>query len=150
IIGRTSSTAVTRTQVCRCSSAGSAFKVAIRLKIPKTTGPAGKGPLFLPRDPLVRAIFIFFLTPPILVVGAFSYFDAKYDRVIVKRFSSPVFSNSADIYATPKIICPGQAATAKAIAAELRHAGYGEKNDQSKMGTYRLMSDGIEITPGSE
>ena len=123
--------------------------MAIKLKIPKTTGPA-KGYGVLPRDPVVRAILIVFFTLAILVVGVFSYFYVKYDRVIVKRFSSPVFSNSAHIYATPKVIRPGQAVPAKAIAAELRHAGYGEKSDQSKMGTYRLMNDGIEITPGPE
>jgi len=123
--------------------------VAIKLKIPKTTGPA-KGYGVLPRDPVVRAILIVFFTLAILVVGVFSYFYVKYDRVIVKRFSSPVFSNSAHIYATPKVIRPGQAVPAKAIAAELRHAGYGEKSDQSKMGSYRLLNDGIEVTPGPE
>jgi penicillin-binding protein 1B len=123
--------------------------VAIRLKIPKSTGPA-KGFSFLPRDPVVRAILIVFFTLAILVVGAFSYFYVKYDRVIVKRFSSPVFSNSAHIYATPKVIRPGQAIASKTIAAELRHAGYGDKNEQLKMGSYRLLNDGIEITPGPE
>jgi penicillin-binding protein 1B len=104
----------------------------------------------LPRDAVVRAILIVFLTLSILVVGAFSYFYVKYDRVIVKRFSSPVFSNSAHIYAAPKVIRPGQPVPAKTIAAELRHAGYAEKSDQSKMGSYRLVNDGIEITPGPE
>jgi penicillin-binding protein 1B len=123
--------------------------VAIKLKIPKTTGPV-QGFGVLPRDPVVRAILIVFFTLAIVVVGVFSYFYVKYDRVIVKRFSSPVFSNSAHIYATPKVIRPGQAVPAKAIAAELRHAGYSEKSEQSKMGSYRLMNDGIEITPGPE
>jgi len=44
----------------------------------------------LPRDPLVRASLIGFLTLSMLVVGVFSYFYVKYDRVIEKRFSSPV------------------------------------------------------------
>jgi penicillin-binding protein 1B len=104
----------------------------------------------LPRDPVVRAVVLVFLTLALLVVGAFSYFYVKYDRVIVKRFSSPVFSNSAHIYATPKVVRPGQALPAKTIAAELRHAGYSEKSDQSPLGSYRLVADGIEITPGPE
>ena len=57
---------------------------------------------WLPRDPVVRAILIVFFTLAIVVVGVFSYFYVKYDRVIVKRFSSPVFSNSAHIYAAAK------------------------------------------------
>jgi penicillin-binding protein 1B len=124
--------------------------VAIRLKIPKTTGPAGKGPMGLPRDPVVRAVLIIFLTLAVLVVSGFSYFYVKYDRLIVKRFSSPVFSNSARLYAIPKTIRPGQKVQPKAIAAELRHAGYGEKAEKSSMGTYHFVQDGIEITPGSE
>ncbi len=124
--------------------------MAIKLKIPKTTGPAGKGSVLLPRDPVVRAVLIVFLTLALLVVGTFSYFYVKYDRVIVKRFSSPVFSNSARIYATPKVVRPGQAFPARSIAAELKHAGYSEKNEQSPMGSYRLLTNGIEITPGPE
>ena len=108
--------------------------MAIKLKIPKSAG-AAKGHGVLPRDAVVRAILIVFVTLAILVVGAFSYFYVKYDRVIVKRFSSPVFSNSAHIYAAPKVIRPGQPVPAKTIAAELRHAGYAEKSDQSKMGS---------------
>jgi penicillin-binding protein 1B len=104
----------------------------------------------LPRDPVVRAVLIIFLTLAVLVVSGFSYFYVKYDRLIVKRFSSPVFSNSARLYAIPKTIRPGQKVQPKAIAAELRHAGYGEKAEKSSMGTYHFVQDGIEITPGSE
>lgn len=124
--------------------------MAIKLKIPKTTGPASKGRGLVPRDPVVRAILIIFVTLAILVVGAFSYFYVKYDRVIVKRFSSPVFSNSARIYATPKVVRPGQTLQAHTIAAELRHAGYSEKSDNSPLGSYRFLTNGIEITPGPE
>jgi penicillin-binding protein 1B len=121
--------------------------VAIKLKIPSATGQGKKN---LPRDPVVRAVLIVFLTLSLLVVGAFSYFYVKYDRVIAKRFSSPIFSNSARIYAIPKVVRPGQTVQPKAIAAELRHAGYSEKTDQSPLGSYRMLADGIEITPGPE
>ena len=123
--------------------------MAIKLKIPKSTGPA-RGSALLPRDPVVRAVLIVFLTLAILVVSAFSYFYVKYDRVIVRRFSSPVFSNSARIYATPKVVRPGQTLQARTIAAELRHAGYSEKSDHNPLGSYRLVADGIEISPGPE
>jgi penicillin-binding protein 1B len=85
-----------------------------------------------------------------IVVVAFSYFYVKYDRVIAKRFSSPVFSNSARIYAIPKTVRPGQALDTRAVAAELRHAGYSDKSGESPMGSYKLLSDGIEVTPGPE
>jgi len=124
--------------------------VAIRLKIPKASSSSDKGIHLIPRDPVVRAVLLVFLSLAILVVGAFSYFYVKYDRVIAKRFSSPVFSNSARIYAIPKVVRAGQAVQAKTIAAELRHAGYSERAEQSPLGSYHLLSDGIEITPGPE
>jgi len=87
---------------------------------------------------------------PLLLIGGFSYFYVKYDRVIAKRFSNPIFSNSAHIYAIPKTVRPGQTLQAKAIAADLQHAGYSENTDTSPMGSYHLLKDGIEITPGPE
>jgi penicillin-binding protein 1B len=124
--------------------------VAIRLKIPKTNGNPKSGKSFLSRDPVIRASLFAFLIVAMGVVGVFSYFYVKYDRVIEKRFSNPVFSNAAQIYAIPKTLRPGQAADGRAIAAELRHAGYADKDGQSQLGTYRLFRDGIEISPGPE
>jgi penicillin-binding protein 1B len=124
--------------------------VAIKLKIPKTNGKGKGGNRLLPRDPVVRASVLAFLTLSMLLVGVFSYFYVKYDRVIEKRFRSPIFNNSARIYAIPKTVRPGQKANAHAIAAELRRAGYSEKEDQSPMGSYRALGDGIEIKPGPE
>jgi len=124
--------------------------VAIKLKIPKASSKGKNGKRAFPHDPVVRASLIAFFTLSMLIVGAFSYFYVKYDRTIEKRFSSPVFSNSARIYALPKTIRPGQKAETHAIAAELRHAGYSEKDGQSPLGSYRLLRDGVEITPGPE
>ena len=82
--------------------------MAIKLKIPKpkTAGKGSKG--ILPRDPVVRASLIAFATLAIAIVGVFSYFYVKYDRVIEKRFSSPVFANSARIYAIPNPFDPAR------------------------------------------
>jgi penicillin-binding protein 1B len=124
--------------------------VAIKLKIPKpkASGKGGKG--ILSRDPVIRVSVFAFLTLAIAIVGVFSYFYVKYDRVIEKRFSSPIFSNSARIYAIPKTVRPGEAIEARTIAADLKHAGYSEKEGSSPLGSYRLLKDGIEITPGPE
>ena len=124
--------------------------MAIKLKIPKPKAP-GKGTGgILPRDPVIRASLVAFLTLAIAVVGVFSYFYVKYDRVIEKRFSSPVFSNSARIYAIPNTIHPGETVDIRAIAADLRHAGYADREGGSPLGSYRVLRDGIEITPGPE
>jgi len=122
------------------------YKVAIKLKIPKSSAK-GNGKSFVPADPVVRAALIVFFVAAFSVVGFFSYFYVKYDRVIEKRFRSPLFSNAAKIYALTRTLRPGQKTDAHEVAAQLRRAGYSESG-QSSMGTYALMGDGIEITPG--
>jgi len=128
--------------------------VAIKIKIPKSGGTsAGKGAIGwrgLPRDPVIRAALVVFLAVAIGVGGSLCYFYIKYDRIIEQRFRSPVFSNSAKIYALPRTVHAGDRMDAKEIAASLRRAGYSDKEGQSQLGSFRLEKDGIEITPGPE
>ena len=44
----------------------------------------------------------------------------------------------------------GETIAAREIAAELQRAGYSEKEGESKLGSFRVSKDGIEITPGPE
>jgi penicillin-binding protein 1B len=125
--------------------------VAIKIKIPKGDGQqAGQRRRGLPRDPVLRAAFVAFLILAVSFTVVFSYFYIKYDRIIARRFSTPVFSNSAKIYAIPQMVRDGEKIGAKEIAASLRRAGYAEKDGDSPMGSFRLVNDGIEITPGPE
>ena len=80
----------------------------------------------------------------------FSYYYIKYDRIIEKRFRSPVFANAAKIYALPKTVRAGEQIEVKEIATDLERAGYSAKEGQSTLGSFRLLKDGIEITPGQE
>jgi penicillin-binding protein 1B len=132
--------------------------VAIKIKIPKANG--GKPGRW--RDPVVRAGLGVFLILAVACTGAFSYFYIKYDRIIEKRFRTPVFSNSAKIYAQPQTVRTGENVNAKEIATELRRGGYSDgssgggsgggsgKDGESRLGTFRLTSAGIEISPGPE
>jgi penicillin-binding protein 1B len=121
--------------------------VAVKLKIP---GGKGNGKGATPRDPVVRAALLIFLIGAVSFCVVFSYYYIKYDRIISRRFSGAVFSNSAKIYAIPRVLHPGQPAGAKEIASQLRHAGYTDEPGQSRLGSYRILNDGIEITPGPE
>jgi penicillin-binding protein 1B len=123
--------------------------VAIKIKIPKS-GEGGKRIRGLPRDPVLRAALVAFLLLAVSFTMVFSYFYIKYDRIIEKRFRTPVFANSAKIYALPRVVRDGEHFEAKQIAAELRRAGYSDKEGDSNLGTFRLMKGGIEITPGAE
>ena len=125
--------------------------MAIKIKIPKSGGEGGaKRIRGLPRDPVLRAALVAFLILAVSFTVVFSYFYIKYDRIIEKRFRTPVFANSAKIYALPRVVRDGEKTDAKQIAAELRRAGYSDKDGESSLGTYHLVKGGIEITPGTE
>jgi penicillin-binding protein 1B len=124
--------------------------VAIKIKIPKSGAQGAKKWRGLPRDPVIRAALVIFLVAALGVGGVLCYFYIKYDRIIEQRFRSPVFSNSAKIYALPRTVHDGDKLDAKEIAGFLRRAGYSDKEGQSLLGSFRLVSDGIEITPGPE
>ena len=119
--------------------------MAIKLKIPKTQGGG-----LLPRDPLLRFALLVFVTISLLLIGFFSYFYVKYDRIIEARFKGPVFSSSARIYADPQTVRLGQKGDAKEIASTLRRAGYTDHDGESPLGSYHLVKGGIQISPGAE
>ena len=125
--------------------------MAIKIRIPKSgEGGGAKTIRGLPRDPVLRAALVAFLVLAVSFTIVFSYFYIKYDRIIEKRFRTPVFANSAKIYALPRVVRDGEKIDTKQIAAELRRAGYSDKEGDSNLGTFRLIKGGIEITPGSE
>ena len=120
--------------------------MAIKLKLPKIN-MTRKG---LARDPVVRIALTVFVVLATVAGGIFTYYYVHYDRIIDQRFKGPVFSNSAKIYAIPRAVRVGQRIDSKEIAAQLRRAGYSDKDGQSVMGSYRLLRDGIEINPGPD
>ena len=129
--------------------------MAIKVKIPaaKSGGKNGKGRGkggFLSRDPIVRIALLSFLCVSLLVVGFFSYWYVKYDRIIEQRFRGPAFATAAKIFAAPQVVRVGAKLTVPEIAAELRHAGYTEKDGESPLGSYRLHGATIEVFPGPE
>jgi penicillin-binding protein 1B len=123
--------------------------MAIRIKIPGSKGTPRQGGR-LSRDPVIRAALAIFVLISVILVGFFAYYYVTYDRIVERRFEEPVFSNSAKIYAVPHAVRVGEKIEAREIAAQLRHAGYLEKDGQSPMGSYRLLDGGIEIKPGSD
>jgi penicillin-binding protein 1B len=125
--------------------------VSIRVKIPKGANSGrSKGVRGLPRDPILRAAFVAFLVIAVSFTVIFSYYYIKYDRIIERRFRTPVFGNAAKIYALPETVRVGEKIEPREIAAELRRAGYSDKDDQSQLGSFRLLNSGIEISPGPE
>src|SRR5208282_5244034 len=129
--------------------------MGIKLKIPtdRRGGQGGKGRgknRLLSRDPIVRIALLGFLSASIVVVAIFAYWYVKYDWIIEQRFRGPAFATSAKIFAAPKVVRVGSKLTVSEIADELRHAGYTEKEGESRLGSYRLHGGSIEVVPGPE
>jgi penicillin-binding protein 1B len=118
--------------------------VAIKVRIPHGKDTAGAAR----RDPVLRFAVTSFLVLAGLFVIVFSYYYVKYDRIITHRFEGPVFANAAKIYATPRTVTLGEKTELKEIVAELRHAGYSDKSGESKLGSYHLTGNTIEVQPG--
>ncbi|MBO0911731.1 MAG: transglycosylase domain-containing protein, partial [Acidobacteria bacterium] len=118
--------------------------MAIKVRVPQRSGRRAKSR----RDPVLRAALAAFLVLAVVFTAGFSYLYVKYEQIIARRFDGQVFANSAKIYARPVSIAAGDKADLRAIAADLRHAGYAEKGGQSSMGSYRLTAGSIQIQPG--
>ena len=129
--------------------------MALKVKIPAARSNGqngkkrGKGGL-LSRDPIVRVALLGFLSLSLLVVGFFVFWYVKYDRIIEQRFRGPVFASAAKIFAAPQVVRVGMKMTVTEIAAQLRHAGYSEKDGDSLLGSYRQHGSTIEVLPGPE
>jgi penicillin-binding protein 1B len=118
--------------------------VAIKVKIPSSKAQK--------RHPLLRILLT--LVVLLFVAGAaiFTFYYVRYERIVDKRMSGQIFSNSAKIFARPVTVHPGDQFTPKEIAALLHHAGYldADTKIQSPIGTYRMFPGGIEVMPGAE
>ena len=125
-------------------------RVPIKLKIPKRHRSAPRGRRYFLHDPIFRAALLVFVVLAITAGAAFTYYYIKFDRIVDQKFKGSVFSNSAKIYAIPQAVRVGEKIDLKEIAAQLRRAGYSEKDAQSGMGSFRLADHSIEIKPGPD
>ncbi|MFI5112933.1 MAG: penicillin-binding protein 1A [Terriglobales bacterium] len=132
--------------------------MATKLKIPRAKAPAGgarsSSPSLISRfslsDPATRVASAFFLVVTLVVLGVFVGYYVKYERIINRRLHGQIFTNATKIYARPASIWVGEGITPEEIANQLRRAGYVDADKSNGIGSYRLISRGIEIHPGPE
>ncbi len=93
-----------------------------------------------------------FLIAGILFMAGFAYFYVKYEGIVDRRMTGPLFNSAAKIYARPRTIEVGNPFTAQEIADYLRRAGYSEqgKDNDSPIGRFRFAGGSIEVMPGEE
>ncbi len=97
---------------------------------------------------LVRAALLLALVVVLIGAAIFGSFWFRYRGMVAERLAKgPLFANSAQIYAAPQEVRPGQQLSAAAIAASLRRAGYNLNTD---LGSYELRGNSILIKPGPD
>jgi len=119
-------------------------KKEMRLRIPR-----GSGLTRMMLGPVGRVLLIGFAVTVILALGIFTFFYAKYSRLIDEKLRTGVFANTAKIYGAPRSVAVGDAITPADIASELRRSGYSESHGNS-VGYFLVHPSFIEIFPGAE
>jgi penicillin-binding protein 1B len=99
--------------------------------------------------PAGRVLLVGLAVFTVLGVGAFTFFYAKYARLIDQKLRAGPFANTAKIFAAAETVSVGDAITPAAIAAELRRSGYTDSNHNT-IGYYQLHPNYIEIFPGAD
>jgi penicillin-binding protein 1B len=120
--------------------------MALKIRIPSPTGERAWRSLLLRwgLTAMGAAALLFFVV--------FAFYYIKYQHVLDERLKSPLFANTAKIYAAPREVRPGQKLSVDLIANELREAGYspdGSAQD-SPMGTFSEGGQTIRVHPGPQ
>ncbi len=84
----------------------------------------------------------------LVAVGAFIYFYVRFSRVIDARLSGDVFNNASLVFSAPTPVFVGEAITPDEVASRLRKGLYAEYEGGSKVGTYHIEGNRLEIRPG--
>src|SRR5499427_3538917 len=100
------------------------------------------------RSPLFKVLLSIFL---FLFIGASAlvlYYYNHYSKIIDRRLSGEIFKNTAQIYAAPYRIFPGQKLTSEEAVQRLQRAGFDSSNKgSSDDGFYEINGNRLTIRP---
>lgn len=98
---------------------------------------------------LLRAALVLVVVFAVLIGIVFAYEYHQYAGLVDQRLAQgPLFASTAQIFAAPQEIRPGQHLSAATIAASLRKAGY--DGPDSPMGSVQLNGETVRIKPGTQ
>src|SRR5438876_6703051 len=100
------------------------------------------------RSPLFKILLSIFLFFFIGASAILLFFYNHYSRIIDRRLSGEIFKNTAQIYAAPFRIYPGQKLTSEDVVLRLQRAGFetGQKGG-SEDGAYDVDGNKIVVKP---
>ncbi len=120
--------------------------MAVKIKLAK---PTGQHPWAMM---LVRAALLLLVVAGLVVVGFGGFYYVKYQGIVDARLKQPLFADTAQIYAAPREVRPGQKLSIQLLANELREAGYTSDGaaQASPLGTYSETLQSITVHPGPQ
>ena len=99
--------------------------------------------------PVTRVLLVLIVLVLTVGLGVFTYFYAKYSRLIEAKLAAGAFTHTSMLFAAPRTVAVGDIATSEEIANELRHSGYNESKN-NRMGYYALRPGEIDVYPGPD
>jgi penicillin-binding protein 1B len=120
--------------------------MALKLKLAR---PTGKHPW---RMMALRIALVCVAVVAVAFAGAFAFYYHQYAGIVDARLKSPLFANTAKIFAAPREVRPGQKLGIGLLAGELRQAGYttDDASTASPLGTYSVSGQNITVRPGPQ
>ncbi|HEY6489532.1 MAG: PBP1A family penicillin-binding protein [Terracidiphilus sp.] len=118
------------------------------LKI-KLAMPTGKHPWTML---VLRVALLGVAVAAVAMAGLFSFYYYKYQGIVDTRLKEPLFAQTAQIYAAPREVRPGQKLGIQVIERELRAAGYTTDgaSKASPLGTYTESGQSVTVRPGPQ
>jgi penicillin-binding protein 1B len=100
------------------------------------------------RKPIFKILLSAFLLVFIAVSGVTLHYYIYYSKMIDRRLDGEVFQRTAELYATPYHVFPGQKLKPDQVIARLQRAGFEPAgSDHVDDGTYELNKDRLTIKP---
>src|SRR5437667_8782461 len=100
------------------------------------------------RSPLFKVLLSIFLFFFIGTSALVLYYYNYYSRIIDRKLSGEVFKNTAQIYAAPYRIYPGQKLSPEEVVVRLERAGFNTADKgKSDDGVYEVSGNKIMIRP---
>src|SRR5262245_47497207 len=102
------------------------------------------------RSPLFKVLLSIFLFFFIGTSAFVLYYYNYYSRIIDRKLSGEIFKNTAQIYAAPYRVYPGQKVTPDEVVLRLQRAGFeGTPGKGSDEGSYEVKGNTITIKPSA-
>lgn len=118
--------------------------MAVKAQVPKKARPA-----HFVLHPVAKILLVLTVLGITAGLGVFTYYYVKYSRLIEAKLQAGPFANTSMLFAAPRTVATGDAATPQEVANDLRHSGYNESAN-NRMGYFTLKPEEIDVYPGPE